>query len=53
MSRYQDALDLAAQTGAVPDINAVRTGEQVKRGFGVNLEQAFTPAVGVFARDNA
>jgi len=50
MSRYQDALDSAAQSGTVPDINAVRTGEQIKHGFGLNLEQAVTPAVGVFAR---
>ncbi|TMG74804.1 MAG: carbohydrate porin, partial [Betaproteobacteria bacterium] len=50
MARYQDALDLAAQTGGTPDINAVRTGEQVKRGFGVNFEQAISSDVGVFGR---
>ena len=50
MSRYQDALDLAAQAGIVPDINAVRTGERIKSGFGINLEQALTPDAGVFAR---
>lgn len=48
MSRFRDALDLAAQTGTTPDINAVRTGEQVKSGYGLNLEQAITPDVGVF-----
>ena len=50
MSRYQDALDLAARTGGVPDINAVRTGEQTKRGLGLNLEQALSRDVGLFAR---
>lgn len=50
MSRYQDALDLAAKTGDAPDINAVRTGDQVKYGLGLNLEQTFTPDIGLFAR---
>ena len=50
MARYQDALDLAAQTGGTPDINAARTGEQVKRGFGINFEQAISSDVGVFGR---
>jgi hypothetical protein len=50
MSRFGDALNLAAQTGTAPDINAVRNGEQVKTGIGVNLEQAITPNTGVFAR---
>ncbi|HQQ71528.1 MAG TPA: carbohydrate porin, partial [Alicycliphilus sp.] len=50
MSRYQDALDLAARTGGVPSIDAVRNGVQVKRGFGLNLEQALSRDVGLFAR---
>jgi high affinity Mn2+ porin len=50
MSRYQDALDLAARTGATPDINDVRAGEQIKHGFGVNLEQAMSSEIGLFAR---
>jgi len=50
MSRYQDALDLAAANGDVPDINQVRTGEQIKYGLGVNLEQALTDDVGLFMR---
>ena len=50
MSRFNDALDLAAQAGTTPDINAVRTGEQVKTGIGINLEQAITPDVGAFSR---
>ncbi len=50
MSRFDDALDFAARTGTVPDINAVRTGEQVKTGIGINLEQAVSGDVGVFSR---
>ena len=50
MARYQDALDLAAQTGGAPDINAVRTVERVKRGFGFNFEQEISPSVGLFGR---
>lgn len=50
MARFQDALDLAAQTGAAPDINAVRTGDHDKSGFGLNLEQALSSDVGLFAR---
>jgi hypothetical protein len=50
MARYQDALDLAAQTGGAPDINAVRTVERVKRGFGFNFEQEISSSAGLFAR---
>ena len=50
MARYDDALDLAARTGTVPDLNMVRNGEQVKHGFGLNLEQSLTENVGAFAR---
>ena len=50
MSRFQDATNAAAQTGGAPDINTVRTGDQVKYGFGLNLEQAVSADVGVFAR---
>src|SRR6266480_2084185 len=50
MGRYQDALDLAAQTGGAPDINAVRTVERVKRGFGFNFEQKVSSGVGLFGR---
>src|SRR5262249_62117829 len=52
MSRYQDALAFAALTGATPDINPVRFTEQIKYGFGINIEQAVTPDAGVFARAN-
>jgi len=50
MSRYQDALDLSAQTGGAPDLNAVRFTEQIKYGFGINLEQNLSGSVGIFAR---
>ena len=50
MSRFQDALDLAAQTGGTPDINAVRTGEQSQHGYGLNVEQAVSSDIGLFAR---
>jgi len=50
MSRFQDALDLAARTGGTPSIDEVRTGEQVKQGFGLNLEQAVSDDVGLFVR---
>ena len=50
MSRYQDALDLAVQTGGTPDINAVRTDDQAKRGIGFNFEQEISPSIGLFGR---
>lgn len=50
MSRFQNALNLASKTGTAPDINNVRTGEQTKSGFGVNLEQSLSGNVGVFVR---
>ena len=50
MSRYRDALDLAAATATTPDINAVRNGEQIKRGIGLNLEQAVSANAGLFSR---
>jgi high affinity Mn2+ porin len=50
MSRYADALALAAATGTTPDINAVRWGEQSKRGVGVATEQQLGANASVFAR---
>lgn len=50
MTRYGDALSLAAQTGEVPNLNAARYGARSKHGFGINLEQALTDDVGLFAR---
>jgi len=50
MSRFQDALDFGAATGAVPSLDAVRRRAQAKTGFGVNVEQDVAPGVGFFAR---
>lgn len=50
MTRYEDANALGLATGTVPDIDAARYGAQTKRGFGVNLEQAVSDDVGLFAR---
>ena len=50
MARYDDALALAAATGATPSLDAVRTTEQTKVGAGVNVEQTFTRDLGGFLR---
>ncbi|HTQ98346.1 MAG TPA: carbohydrate porin [Candidatus Acidoferrum sp.] len=50
MARYQDAIDLGLATGTTPDINLVRNTEQIKSGIGVNLEQALSDDIGLFAR---
>jgi hypothetical protein len=50
MSLYADALTLAAVNGGPPDIGKVRIGDQFKYGLGLNLEQAVTTDLGLFAR---
>ncbi len=50
MTRYEDANALARQTGTVPDIDAARYGAQMKRGLGLNVEQAVSADIGLFAR---
>jgi high affinity Mn2+ porin len=50
MGTYADAIHLAEQTGAKPDITATRHPGTVKYGFGVNVEQELAKDVGVFAR---
>jgi high affinity Mn2+ porin len=50
MSRFQDALDYATLKGSVPNINNVRNSEQIKYGFGLNLEQQLIQNAGVFGR---
>ncbi|HOB67355.1 carbohydrate porin [Ottowia sp.] len=50
MTRYADALALAARTGGVPSLDAARGGAQVKYGVGLNVEQAVSANVGLFAR---
>lgn len=52
MSRYDDALALAARTGQTPSIDAVRSNAQIKYGLGLGLEQALPGDVGLFARAN-
>lgn len=50
MARFQDALDLAARMGGVPSLDAARTADQTKQGWGLNLEQGLTDSLGLFAR---
>jgi len=47
---YADAIQLARQTGGVPDVTATRRIGTIKYGLGLNLEQELTRNVGVFAR---
>jgi high affinity Mn2+ porin len=47
---YAAAIQIANRTGATPDVDATRRVGTLKYGFGVNLEQALTKDVGVFAR---
>jgi hypothetical protein len=47
---YAAAIQLAKQTGGIPDITATRRVGTVKYGFGVNWEQDITKDVGVFSR---
>ena len=49
MGTYQDAINLAQQTGQPADINAVRTYTS-RPGVSINLEQQVSETVGVFAR---
>lgn len=50
MARFDDALALGRQTGAAPDINAVRNRVQDKWGLGLGLEQSLSANLGLFAR---
>lgn len=50
MSRYTDALAVGAATSTTPDINNARFLNQAKHGIGLNVEQAISADVGVFAR---
>lgn len=47
---YSEAIQLAKETGGVPDITATRRPGTLKYGFGVNTEQELTKDIGVFAR---
>jgi high affinity Mn2+ porin len=50
MSTYQDAIDLGIKTNTTPDIVSTRYGAQSVWGYGVNIEQALTKDIGLFAR---
>jgi high affinity Mn2+ porin len=52
MGLYDDAVNLAAGTGAPPDLAAVRRRGS-KAGWALNLEQALSPEVGSFLRLSA
>lgn len=49
LGSFQDAVNLAALTGAAADISAVRTYTS-KPGVAANIEQQIFPGVGLFAR---
>jgi hypothetical protein len=49
MGRFQDALDDAAGNGSTPAVANVRKSN-VKRGYGVGLEQNVSSDLGIFAR---
>jgi high affinity Mn2+ porin len=49
MGGYRDAIANASASGGTPDLATSRQ-RRVKYGFGLNLEQSVTSAVGVFAR---
>jgi high affinity Mn2+ porin len=49
LGNFTDAVALAAQTGAAPDLSLVRTYTS-KTGITANLEQQIMPGVGLFAR---
>lgn len=50
MSTYQDAIHYGIQTSSTPDIFDTRNGEQTKWGYGINIEQALSDDIGLFAR---
>jgi high affinity Mn2+ porin len=47
---YAEAMRLAAQTNAAPDVTLVHRPGTLKYGGAINLEQEITPNVGIFAR---
>jgi high affinity Mn2+ porin len=49
MGRYNDAVNLAQQTGSTPDTSQVRQYAS-RRGIALNLEQELAPDLGFFAR---
>ena len=49
IATYEDAL-AAAPAGAAPDLDAVRTGDHVKAGIGIDAEQQVANDLGLFVR---
>ncbi len=49
LGNFQDAVNLAAQVGGLPDLAQVRTYVS-KLGFSANVEQQILPGIGFFAR---
>lgn len=49
MASFKDAINYGLQTGSTPDLTLVRK-DQNKVGFGINLEQAISNDIGIFAR---
>ncbi len=47
---YAQAIRLAAQTGATPDVTLTRRNGTLKYGFGLNMDQEIRKDFGVFAR---
>ncbi len=47
---YSEAIQLARQTGTVPDVTATRHSGTIKYGFGINTEQEITKSIGFFTR---
>lgn len=50
MTRFDDATALGQRTGEEPQLDLARYGEQHKRGFGISVEQALSPDLGLFSR---
>ena len=50
MGTYADAIHLADQTGAKPEVTATRRPGTLKYGFGLNVEQELAKDIGVFGR---
>lgn len=50
MGRYQDAIAYKNLNNQIPDTAAVRFADRVKYGVGMDVEQAITSELGIFAR---
>ena len=50
LANYRDAINYGLATATAPDIFKVRYGEQIKYGFGIDVEQAINDDLGAFLR---